>query len=154
MKKTILAFALSGFVYAASADMPPQIPNPSSGNTKIDAFKLVKENGCLSCHNIMGRKLAPAFMGVARRNIRFYGADAKQHIINSIENGSKGKYRMFANSQMPSYKYLGKEKITAIADWILQEYEKRKDYLPKHHNGNCQGHGNGMGGGRGGMMHW
>ena len=70
----------------------------------------------------MGKKLAPAFKGTARKNLKWYGADAKSHIIESIKNGSQGKYRNFTDSQMPAYKTMSNEKLNMIANWIISLY--------------------------------
>jgi len=96
-----------------------------------DGEQLVKNNGCMECHNIMGKKLAPAFMGTARKNIRWFSDDAKQKIIESIKNGSKGKYKKFTNTEMPAFNHLTDKELNNIADWILNEYVKNKKL---HHN--------------------
>ena len=90
-----------------------------------DAQTLLGQNGCMACHNIMGKKTAPAFMGVARRNLRFEGANAKTNIINSIKNGSKGKYRYFQDAQMPPFSNISNGDLDTIADYILSLGNKR-----------------------------
>ncbi len=107
-----------------------------------DAQTLLEQNGCMACHNIMGKKTAPAFMGVARRNLRFEGANAKANIINSIKNGSKGKYRYFTNTQMPPFPNISATDLDTIATYILSL---------KPPKGARRGQGGGMGGGRGMM---
>ena len=96
-----------------------------------DGEQLVKNNGCMECHNVMGKKLAPAFMGIAKKNIRWFGDDAKLKIIKSIKNGSQGKYRRFSDTKMPAFSHLTDKELNSIADWILQEYDKNKKM---HHN--------------------
>ena len=91
----------------------------TSGLFATDATTILNSNGCMSCHNIMGRKDAPAFMGIARRNIRFEGANAKANIINSIKNGSKNRYRNFINTQMPPFSNLSEDDLDTIATYIL-----------------------------------
>jgi len=88
--------------------------------------KIAKQNGCMECHNIMGKKLAPAFMGIAKKNMKWFGNNAKEKIIESIKNGSKGKYRNFINTEMPSYKHLPNNDLDMIASWILTQYNKNK----------------------------
>jgi cytochrome c len=95
--------------------------------------ELAENNGCMGCHNIMGKKLAPAFMGTARKNLRWYNSEAKKYMTKSIKNGSKGKYRNFRDTQMPSYSYMSDKDIDTIVSWILQEYEKNIKLYP---NGN------------------
>ena len=100
--------------------------------------QLIKNNGCMECHNIMGKKLAPAFMGTARKNISWFGDGAKLKIVESIKNGSKGKYRKFSDTKMPAFSHLTDEELNSIADWILKEYDKNKKL---HHNKSKQGRG-------------
>ncbi len=106
-----------------------------------DAQTLLNDNGCMACHNIRGQKEAPAFMGVAGRNIRFEGTNAKANIINSIKNGSKGKYINFQNTQMPPYPNLSESDLNTIADYILSLNQNR-----------CRGRSNGGGMGMGRSM--
>ncbi len=113
MKKVVLTLLLASGVVFASGE------------------QLAQSNGCLDCHNIMGKKLAPAFMGVARKNIQWFGADAKSKIVASIKNGSKGKYRQFSDTEMPAYGHLSSEDVTAIASWILVEYDKNKQLMKR-----------------------
>ncbi len=111
MKKIILALGVVGLL--------------SSSSFATDATTILNNNGCMSCHNIMGKKDAPAFMGVARRNMRFEGTNAKANIINSIKNGSKGTYRNFTNNEMPPYPNLSDSDLNTIADYILTLNNKR-----------------------------
>ena len=89
------------------------------------AEEITKNNGCMACHNIIGKKAAPALKGTARKNLKWYGGDAKAKIINSIKNGSKGKYRNFADTQMPAFKSLSDKELSVVADWILSLYLNR-----------------------------
>ena len=104
-----------------------------------NAEEIIKQNGCLSCHAVASKKAAPAFAGIAKRNMRFEGSRAKEVIMNSIANGSKGKYPMFADMEMPSFKNLSPEELSSVADYILAQSSKAK----------YQGRGKGMGQGRG-----
>jgi len=90
------------------------------------AQELTKENGCMECHNIMGKKAAPAFMGTAKKNLKWYGDGAKANIIRGIKNGSKGKYRQFADTEMPAYSNISETDLDTIASWILLEFQKMK----------------------------
>ncbi len=54
------------------------------------------------------------FMGVARRNLRASSYEvAKNTIINSIKNGSKGKYAKFSD-EMPAFSY--------FSHWGFRDY--------------------------------
>ena len=112
---------------------------------------IIKNNGCLACHAVASKKAAPAFAGIAMRNKRFNGANAKVIIMDSIKNGSKGKYPMFADSAMPAFKNLSPEELSTIADYILSLSSKAQAMHGKG-KGNCGGgRGKGMGMGRGMM---
>lgn len=91
----------------------------------VTAEELVKQNGCMECHNIMGKKLAPAFKGIARKNIKWYGDQAHTKIVTSIKNGSSGKYPNFSGSAMPSFQHLNQSDLDNISEWILFQYNKQ-----------------------------
>jgi len=103
-----------------------------------DGATLAKENGCFACHQVVGKKSAPAFRGIANRNLRMHGSSAKSVIIQSIKNGSKGKYPQFTDSQMPPYPQLSSADLDTLADWILSQARQ---------GGRGMGKGRGMGGG-------
>ncbi len=85
-----------------------------------DAQTLLQKNGCMACHNIVGPKSAPAFAGIARRNLRWYDLKtAKTNISNAIINGSKGKYPRFTNIAMPSFPNIDKNDLKNITDYII-----------------------------------
>ena len=88
--------------------------------------QLTIQNGCMECHNIMGKKAAPAFMGTAKKNTKWYGDEAKANIIKSIKNGSKGKYRQFSDTEMPAYPNISQTDLETIASWILLEFQKKR----------------------------
>ena len=92
--------------------------------------ELTKQNGCMECHNIMGKKAAPAFMGTAKKNLKWYGNEAKANIVKSIKNGSKGKYRQFADTEMPAYSNISESDLDTIASWILLEFQKKRATMP------------------------
>jgi cytochrome c len=111
------------------------------------AQELINQNGCLSCHAVASKKAAPAFAGIGMRNKRFEGAQAKESIMNSIKNGSHGKYPYFADkNSMPAYPNFTQEELSTLADYILAQSSKAKGHGGK---GMGQGRGNGMGMGRG-----
>jgi len=86
-----------------------------------DGAQTAEKNGCMACHAVVGKKNAPAFRGIANRNLRFNGSNAKTAIINSIKNGSKGKYPKFAGNVMPPFPNLSEDDLNALADWILSQ---------------------------------
>jgi cytochrome c len=114
------------------------------------AEELISSNGCLSCHAVASKKSAPAFAGIAKRNLRFEGDGAKEVIKSSIKNGSKGKYPRFSDTSMPPYPNLSNSDLEKIADYILSQASKAKG---RGGHGNGMGKGGGMGRG-GGMGSW
>ena len=106
------------------------------------AQELIKENGCLACHAVASKKAAPAFAGIGKRNKRFEGANAKTIIMNSIKNGSSGKYPMFSNSAMPAFPNFSQEELSILADYILAQSSKAKG--KGMGQGRCMGMGRGM----------
>ena len=127
MKKIFLGLSLTLATSLFSAE------TNNSATNQVNGKILIEKYGCTACHNIMGRKNAPAFMGIARKNLMWNSFDeAKTTLVNSIKNGSQGKYRRFANIVMPPYKdVISETEINTIASWILSEYENNKDEIQK-----------------------
>ena len=125
MKKVFLGLSLTLATSLFSAE------TNNSATNQVNGKILIEKYGCTACHNIMGRKNAPAFMGIARKNLMWNSFDeAKTTLVNSIKNGSQGKYRRFANTAMPPYKnVISETEINIIASWILSEYENNKDKI-------------------------
>ena len=111
MKKIILStLLLSGVLLAQTAQ------------------EIIDANGCLACHAVSSKKSAPAFAGIGKRNKMFEGTNAKNVIINSIHNGSQGKFRKFSGSAMPSFPTLSKEELSVVSDYILSQSSKAKGH--------------------------
>ncbi|MEA1955544.1 MAG: c-type cytochrome [Campylobacterota bacterium] len=123
MKKIILLITLvSSMLFAQSAE------------------EIVDTNGCLACHAVAGKKTAPAFAGIAKKNKRFDATNAKNNIIDGIKNGSKGKFRRFADAEMPAYPHLSADELNLVADYILSQSSKARG-----RGGNGGGQGSRMG---------
>ena len=107
------------------------------------AQELLDQNGCFACHAVASQKTAPAFAGIGMRNKRFEGSNAKANIINSIANGSHGKYPHFSNTAMPAFPNFTQDELNTLADYILSQASKAKG------RGGMMNHqGRGMGRGR------
>ncbi len=103
MKKMILYLAIiSSFLYANRA------------------HTLLKENKCMSCHNVMGIKSAPSFSMILKMNSGWFGI-SKSSIRDGIKNGSQGKYPMFSDVKMPAYKNLSKQDLNTLVNWIVSQ---------------------------------
>jgi cytochrome c len=105
MKKIILGLSVVGILV-------------SSVFASDTAAELIAKNNCMSCHNVMGMKDAPPFAGIAWRTSR--NGD-KQTLMQSIKNGSHGKYPMFSNTQMPAFKNLSENDLDTLAIWIMSK---------------------------------
>jgi len=127
VKKVFLGLSLTLATSLFSAETNNSATNQANGKILIEKYD------CTTCHNIMGRKNAPAFMGIARKNLMWNSFDeAKTTLVNSIKNGSQGKYRRFANTAMPPYKdVISENEINTIASWILSKYKNNKDKIRK-----------------------
>jgi cytochrome c551/c552 len=125
MRKSILALSLISSILFASEE-------------------LASTNGCLECHKITYGEVAPAFAGIAKKNLRFNDRSmAKEIIIDSIKNGSSGKYRRFSSTTMPNFSHFNESELDSLAEWILslESLAKSKNF------GGGMGMGNrGMGG--------
>ena len=104
-----------------------------------DAKEIMERNGCFACHGMTMKKKAPAFACIGKRNIRFEGANAKAVIINSIKNGSHGKYPRCSGSVMPPYKNLSFTELSLIAEYILDHANECKGHGPMHGMGMRRG---------------
>ncbi len=96
---------INSFLYANSAEI------------------LLKQNKCMSCHNIMGIKSAPSFSMILKMNSGWFGI-SRNSIKNSIKNGSQGKYPMFSDVKMPAYKHLSNQDLNTLARWIVHNGSK------------------------------
>ncbi len=90
------------------------------------AQQIIEQKGCLGCHAVAMKKNAPAFTGIAKRNLRFEGENAKAVIMQSIKNGSKGKYPKFSNAIMPAYPDMSVGELNTVAEYILSQASKAK----------------------------
>jgi len=89
----------------------------------VNGKNVAQKYGCFACHNIYGPKNAPGFKGISLRAKK--SANPEKYIINSIKNGSQGKWPRFRNMVMPSFKNISDEEAKAIAKWILSIPPKR-----------------------------
>ncbi|MBN2782588.1 MAG: cytochrome c [Campylobacterales bacterium] len=103
-----------------------------------DIPNVVLQNGCMDCHNVMGKKSAPAFMGIARKNKTQFSDTAREKIESSIKNGSSGAYRQFSDQVMPSYEHFTPDELNEISEWIfsLEMPNKRADGMGQKNMGN------------------
>jgi len=85
------------------------------------AQTIIEDNGCLACHGITHRNLAPSFASIGTQNLNNEGSFAKATIMGSIRNGSMGKYQAFNDNIMPPFPDLTDEELSRVADYILHK---------------------------------
>jgi len=77
--------------------------------------RLALQNGCLSCHKQHKDIVGPSLHKIALR----YKGNTK-HIINSIENSSKGNWKGYHGVMMPKFNNkISKEDAKIVAEWII-----------------------------------
>lgn len=96
------------------------------------AEEILKQNNCMSCHNIRGMKSAPPFSMIIKMNKGWFGVP-ENDIKNSIKNGSQGKYPMFFNSNMPAFKNLTDAELDTLMSWIKAQSSKGMRNNMMHH---------------------
>ncbi|PUE48837.1 hypothetical protein B9Z47_04710 [Limnohabitans sp. 2KL-1] len=76
---------------------------------------LAKKNGCTGCHAMASALVGPAFKDVAAKYAD--QADAKDQLIQSIRQGSSGKWGQMA---MPPQGQLPAADAQKLALWVLK----------------------------------
>jgi len=75
---------------------------------------LAQKNNCLGCHAVATKLVGPAYKDVAAK---YAGqADAQAHLIESIRNGSVGKW---GELPMPPHPKLSDADLKKLAAWVL-----------------------------------
>jgi len=76
---------------------------------------LARKNDCLGCHAVSTKLVGPAYKEVAAR---YAGqADAQDQLVQSIRNGSVGKW---GELPMPAHPKLSEADAHKLAAWILK----------------------------------
>lgn len=79
-----------------------------------DAETLLKESGCLSCHAKAEKIVGPAFLSIADK---YRGdKDAVASLVQSIQNGSKGKW---GRIPMPAHSSISQDDLKTLARHVL-----------------------------------
>ena len=75
---------------------------------------LAQKNNCLGCHAIAIKLVGPAYKDVAAK---YAGqADAQARVMDSIRNGSAGKW---GELPMPPHPMLSDADLKKLASWVL-----------------------------------
>ncbi|MDG5975174.1 class I cytochrome c [Hydrogenophaga taeniospiralis CCUG 15921] len=78
------------------------------------AIELAKNNGCLSCHSAKEKIVGPAYSSVAEKYKD--DKDAVASLVQSIQNGSKGKW---GRIPMPAHPSMTPADIKTLAEWVM-----------------------------------
>lgn len=78
------------------------------------ALELAKANGCLSCHASHDKVVGPAYAAVAAKYKD--DKDAVASLVQSIQNGSKGKW---GRIPMPAHPSMSAADIKTLAQWVM-----------------------------------
>jgi len=78
------------------------------------AIELAKANGCLSCHGMTEKVVGPAYAAVAEKYKD--DKDAVASLVQSIQNGSKGKW---GRIPMPGHPSMSAADIKTLAQWVM-----------------------------------
>ncbi|MBD8049860.1 c-type cytochrome [Limnohabitans radicicola] len=79
-----------------------------------DGETLLKDSGCLSCHAKAEKVVGPAFLSVADK---YRGdKDAVATLVQSIQNGSKGKW---GRMPMPPHASISPDDLKTLARHVL-----------------------------------
>ena len=84
-------------------------------------FKMAQMNGCIECHTVTAASIGPSWMAVAERYKAAPRAETRAMLIDSVMNGSKGKWINWrGNDGMPPLgKRVVKEDVEELVDFIL-----------------------------------
>ena len=75
---------------------------------------LARKNDCLGCHAVATKLVGPAYKDVAAK---YAGqADAQAVLVQSIRNGSVGKW---GELPMPAHPKISEADIKKLASWVL-----------------------------------
>ena len=79
-----------------------------------DGPTLLQNNGCLSCHAKAEKVVGPSYLSIAEK---YKGdKDAVASLVQSIQNGSKGKW---GRVPMPPHSSISQDDLKALARHVL-----------------------------------
>jgi len=96
-------------------------PNTLSATEDARLFKLAQMNGCIECHTVTTTSIGPSWQAVAERYKQAPRVETRALLINSVMNGSKGKWATWRGSDgmPPLAKRVVKEDVEDLVDFIL-----------------------------------
>jgi cytochrome c551/c552 len=96
-------------------------PGASSEEADARLFKLAQMNGCIECHTVSATSVGPSWLAIAKRYKDAPHAEAKALLINSVMNGSKGKWLTWkgGDGMPPLGRRVAEQDIEQLVDYIL-----------------------------------
>jgi cytochrome c len=117
MKRTFFTLSILGLLLSCNESKPKETTETAAEKpteTSLSGESLLKTSDCMTCHQIEGKLVGPAYKDVATK---YAGqSDAKTTLIKSIIEGSKGKY---GEVPMTAHASLAKEDVEKMVDYIL-----------------------------------
>jgi len=77
--------------------------------------RIAIKNNCLGCHKRDKKIIGPSFHDIALKY-----KNNTQAIQNSIQNGSKGKWKDSHGALMPAFKNISQDDLNTLAQWITE----------------------------------
>ena len=116
---TLALIALCIFLCACGKQMPNH--NALSAGQNARLYKLAHLNGCLDCHTVTSTSIGPSWMVIAERYKDAPRAEAQAMLVNSVMNGSRGKWHtLHGDGGMPPLgKRVVKRDVEELVDFIL-----------------------------------
>ncbi len=117
MIRIVMTVFLSGVILAGCGHQ--MSANDTNHRLRMEGMGLEEENGCTKCHNETASVLGPSWQAVAERYKD--KPNARQILIDSIKNGSSGKWAQTTGGvDMPALGARVREQdIETIVDYIL-----------------------------------
>jgi cytochrome c551/c552 len=115
--KAIMALVVC--ILLSACDKPA--PNALSAEEDARLFKLAQMNGCIECHTVNASSSGPSWLAVADRYKAAPRTEARALLIDSVMNGSKGKWITWRGSDgmPPLGKRVVKADVEELVDFIL-----------------------------------
>ena len=117
LMRGVALFAVCGVLFAC--DRQPSGAINASEDARL--FKLAQLNGCIECHTVTAASLGPSWMAVAERYKAAPRAETRAMLIDSVMNGSKGKWITWRgdDGMPPLGKRVVKADVEELVDFIL-----------------------------------
>ena len=108
-------------IFLSGCGQQASSPNTLSAAEDARLFKLAQMNGCIECHTVTITSIGPSWQAVAERYKQAPRAETRALLIDSVMNGSKGKWITWRgdDGMPPLAKRVVKEDVEDLVDFIL-----------------------------------